>query len=187
MIRISTEKYRDEAIKGINDPILQKALADLQVRFGRGTAEAYRNLPEGPGLRRKAHEIRMKAIENLDILLERLSEKIRARGGHVFFAEDADAAVKYCLETAQRRNVMLAVKGKSMLTEEIGLNNAFAAAGIEIAETDLGEYIIQLAGEHPSHIIAPAIHKTRSEIGLLFSEKLKIPFTTDPETLTRAA
>jgi len=187
MIRINTEKYRDEAIKGINDPILQKALADLQMRFGRGTAEAYRNLPEGPGLRRKAHEIRMKAVENLDILLERLSEKIRARGGHVFFAEDADAAVKYCLDTARKHNVRLAVKGKSMTTEEIGLNNAFTAAGIEVAETDLGEYIIQLAGEHPSHIIAPAIHKTRSEIGLLFSEKLKIPFTTDPETLTRAA
>ncbi|MFO7667145.1 MAG: LutB/LldF family L-lactate oxidation iron-sulfur protein [Desulfobacterales bacterium] len=187
MVTITTEKYRDEAIKGINDPVLQKALAAIQVRFGRGTAESYRNLPEGPGLRRKAHEIRMNAVENLDILLERLSEKIRARGGHVFFAKDADAAVKYSLETAQRHNVKLAVKGKSMLTEEIGLNEAFAAAGIEVAETDLGEYIIQLADEHPSHIIAPAIHKTRSEIGLLFSEKLKIPFTTDPETLTRAA
>jgi L-lactate dehydrogenase complex protein LldF len=187
MIRITTEKYREEAIKGINDPVLQKALAALQVRFGRGTAEAYRNLPEGPGLRQKAHAIRMKAVENLDILLERLSEKIRSRGGHVFFAEDAGAAVKYCLETARKHNVKLAVKGKSMLTEEIGLNDALAAAGIEVAETDLGEYIIQLAGEHPSHIIAPAIHKTRSEIGLLFSEKLKIPFTTDPETLTRAA
>jgi len=187
MTRLTAENYRDEAIKGINDPVLQKALAALQVRFGRGTAEAYRNLPEGPGLRRKAHEIRMKAVENLDILLERLSEKIRSRGGHVFFAEDADAAVKYCLDTARKHNVRLAVKGKSMLTEEIGLNEAFAAAGIEVAETDLGEYIIQLAGEHPSHIIAPAIHKTRSEIGLLFSEKLKIPFTTDPETLTRAA
>jgi L-lactate dehydrogenase complex protein LldF len=187
MTRITTENYREEAIKGINNPVLQKALAALQVRFGRGTSEAYRNLPEGPGLRRKAHEIRMKAIENLDLLLERLSEKIRSRGGHVFFAEDASAAVKYCLETARKHNVRLAVKGKSMTTEEIGLNDAFAAAGIEIAETDLGEYIIQLAGEHPSHIIAPAIHKTRSEIGLLFSEKLNIPYTTDPETLTRAA
>jgi L-lactate dehydrogenase complex protein LldF len=187
MTDIRTEKYREEAIKGINDPVLQKALAALQMRFGRGTAEAYRNLPEGPSLRRKAHEIRINAIENLDLLLERLTEKIRSRGGHVFFAEDADAAVKYCLKAARKHNVKLAVKGKSMLTEEIGLNEAFAAAGIEIAETDLGEYIIQLAGEHPSHIIAPAIHKTRSEIGLLFSEKLKIPFTTDPETLTRAA
>ena len=187
MTRITTEKYREEAIKGINDPVLQKALAALQLRFGRGTAEAYRNLPEGPGLRRKAHEIRMNAIENLDFLLERLSEKIRSRGGHVYFAEDADAAVKYSLDIARKHNVRLAVKGKSMLTEEIDLNDAFAAEGIAVAETDLGEYIIQLAGEHPSHIIAPAIHKTRSEIGLLFSEKLKIPFTTDPETLTWAA
>jgi len=187
MTRITTEKYRDEAIKGINDPVLQKALANLQIRLGRGAEEAYRNLPEGRGLRRKAHEIRMKALENLDFLLERLSEKIRSRGGHVFFAENAAAAVKYCLETAQKHYVRLAVKGKSMITEEIGLNEAFAAADIEVVETDLGDYIIQLAGEHPSHIIAPAIHKTRSEIGLLFSEKLNIPYTTDPETLTKAA
>lgn len=187
MIRISTENYRDEAIKGINDPVLQKALPALQARFGRGAAEAYKVLPEGPGLRQKAHEIRMKAVENLDLLLERLAEKIRSRGGHVFFAENADAAVKYCLETARKHDVKLAVKGKSMISEEIGLNDAFAAEGIEVAETDLGEYIIQLAGEHPSHIIAPAIHKTRSEIGILFSEKLNIPYSTDPETLTRAA
>jgi L-lactate dehydrogenase complex protein LldF len=157
------------------------------LRFGRGTAEAYRQLPEGPGLRKKAHEIRMKAIENLDLLLERLSEKIESRGGHVYFAKDAGEAVKYCLDTAQKHDVRLAVKGKSMLSEEIGLNESFAAAGIEVAETDLGEYIIQLAGEHPSHIIAPAIHKTRNEIGILFSEKLGIPYTTDPETLTKAA
>jgi len=187
MTNLTAEKYREEAIRGINDPVLQKALADLQMRLGRGAEEAYRNLPEGPGLRRKAHEIRMKAVLNLDSLLERLSEKIRSRGGHVFFAKDAHEAVKYCLDTAKRNNVRLAVKGKSMLSEEIGLNDAFAAAGIEVAETDLGEYIIQLAGERPSHIIAPAIHKTRNEIGLLFSEKLGIPFTTDPGTLTKAA
>jgi len=187
MTRLTAEKYRDEAAKGINDPVLQKALAALQLRFGRGTAEAYRNLPEGPGLRKKAHEIRMRAIENLDFLLERLAEKIQSRGGRVFFAKDAGEAVKYCLDTARMHDVRLAVKGKSMLSEEIGLNEAFADAGIEVAETDLGEYIIQLAGEHPSHIIAPAIHKTRNEIGLLFSEKLGIPYTTDPETLTKAA
>jgi L-lactate dehydrogenase complex protein LldF len=187
MMRLTARKYSDEAIKGIKDPVLQKSLAALQVRFGRGTAEAYRKLPEGPGLRRKAHEIRIEAIENLDFLLERLSEKIESRGGHVFFAQEAGEAVKYCVDTARKHNVKLAVKGKSMLSEEIGLNEAFAAAGIEIAETDLGEYIIQLAGEHPSHIIAPAIHKTRAEIGVLFSEKLGIPYTTDPETLTKAA
>jgi L-lactate dehydrogenase complex protein LldF len=95
--------------------------------------------------------------------------------------------VAYCLEVARRRGVRLAVKGKSMVTEEIGLNRALTAAGVEAVETDLGEYIVQLAGEHPSHIIAPAIHKTRSQIGRLFSDRLGIAYTDDPPTLTRAA
>jgi L-lactate dehydrogenase complex protein LldF len=79
------------------------------------------------------------------------------------------------------------VKAKSMVTEEIGLNPALREAGIEVNETDLGEYIVQLAGESPSHIIAPAIHKTREQIGQLFAEKLGIPYTDDPPVLTQAA
>lgn len=181
------QTYKSEARKAINNPVLQKALANLQERFGKGTAAAYKKLPEGPELRFKAHEIRMQAVENLDILLERLAEKIRENHGHVFFAQDAQAAVNYCLEIAHKHKVKRIVKGKSMVTEEIGLNRALIAEGIEPVETDLGEYIIQLAGEHPSHIIAPAIHKTRQEIGELFSEKLGIPYTDDPPTLTRAA
>jgi L-lactate dehydrogenase complex protein LldF len=105
----------------------------------------------------------------------------------VFFAKTAADAVDYCLAVARNHRVRLAVKGKSMVTEEIGLNASLAAAGIEAVETDLGEYIVQLAGEHPSHIIAPAIHKTRKEIGRLFSDKLGIAYSEDPPTLTRAA
>lgn len=183
----ATEKYTAEAVKGIENPVLQAALANLLARFGRGTAEAYRRLPEGPALRFRAHEIRMEAIENLDTLLARLVERIEARGGRVHFAETAAEAVAYALQVADRLNVKRVVKGKSMVTEEIGLNRALQNAGIEVTETDLGEYIIQLAGEHPSHIIAPAIHKTRKEIGRLFSEKLGIPYTEDPAALTRAA
>jgi len=82
----------------------------------------------------------------------------------VFFAATAKDAVDYCIEVARRNQVRLVVKGKSMVTEEIGLNPALEDAGIEVVETDLGEYIIQLAGETPSHIIAPAIHKTRNEV-----------------------
>ena len=186
MMEASTEKYRSEAQKGIRNRVLQKALYNLQVRFGRGTAEAYRKLPEGPELRLEAHRMRAEAIDNLDILLERLTENIRSRGGHVYFAEDA-AAVNYCLDLARTRHVRRVVKGKSMVTEEIGLNDALIAAGLDVAETDLGEFIIQLAGEHPSHIIAPAIHKTRNDIGRLFVKKLGIAYTDDPPTLTRAA
>ena len=187
MAEITTEKYISSASDAIGDGVLQSALASVQGRLGPGTAAAYRNLKEGPALRLVAHELRMQAVLHLDVLLERLAEKIRARGGHVFFAAAAEEAVAYARQVAQANSVRSVVKGKSMVTEEIGLNAAFEADGIDVAETDLGEYIIQLAGEHPSHIIAPAIHKTRDQVGALFSEKLGIPFTNDPPTLTQAA
>ena len=184
---MNSSHYTDKAKAAIKDPVLHAALVNLQERFGKGTAQGYLELPEGPGLRIKAHDIRMKAIQNLDILLEILARNLRKNGGHVHFAEDAQTAVNCCLDIAQNHRVAMAVKGKSMLTEEIGLNNALKAAGIEVVETDLGEYIIQLAGETPSHIIAPAIHKTRQQVGRLFQEKLGIPYSEDPPTLTLAA
>lgn len=187
MAKIETEKYREAASKGIRNPILQTALADLQKRFGQGTAAAYLNLPEGPELRHKAHDLRMETIEHLDSVLETLAENVEKNGGHVYFADDGDEAVQYCLKVARKHGVKRVVKGKSMVTEEVGLNEALIKAGIEVTETDLGEYIIQLANDRPSHMIAPAIHKTRNEIGELFSKKLGIPFTTDPPSLTQAA
>lgn len=187
MGQIATEKYREESLRGIGNPTLQQALANLQNRFGKGTAEAYRRLPEGPGLRRAAHEIRRQSIEHLDILLERLAETIESRGGRVHFAADAAAAAACCLELARANGVRRVVKGKSMVSEEIGLNAALEAAGIEVCETDLGEYIIQLAAEQPSHIIAPAIHKTRREIARLFADQLDVAYTEDPRALTQIA
>lgn len=184
MTKITTENYVAEARKAIKNQVLQRALADLQNRFGRGTAECYRRLPEGPDLRLKAHEIRMKTIENLDVVLETLAANVLKNGGHVFFAKDSRAAVDYCLEVARRHQVRRVVKGKSMVSEEIDLNAALMDAGIEVSETDLGEYIIQLAGETPSHIIAPAIHKTRNDVGSLFAAKLDIPYEDDPPKLT---
>lgn len=187
MSKILTENYKSEARKAIKDPVLQSALAGVQGRLGLGTARAYRELPEGPGLRRTAHALRMQAVENLDILLETLADNIEKNGGRVIFADDDRAAVAACIDIARRHDAKTAVKGKSMVTEEIGLNPALEAAGIEVTETDLGEYIVQLAGESPSHIIAPAIHKTRAQVGRLFAEKLGVPYTDDPPTLTRIA
>jgi len=187
MTKITTENYITEAKRAIKNQVLQRALGDLQQRFGQSTALAYQQLPEGPELRLTGHDIRMQTIENLDIILEKLAENIRKNSGHVFFAKDGQAAVEYALQIARKHHVRRIVKGKSMVTEEIGLNKALIDAGIDVAETDLGEYIIQLAGEHPSHIIAPAIHKTRNEIGKLFSEKLDIPYITDPPKLTQEA
>jgi L-lactate dehydrogenase complex protein LldF len=187
MSAIRTEAYREEAVKGMADPVLQKALSNFQHRVAPATAARYRSHPEGPGVRQMAHALRMHAVEHLDTLLPRLADGIAASGGKVFFAADARAAVDYGLAVARREGVRLVVKGKSMVTEEIGLNQAFQEAGIEVVETDLGEYIVQLAGETPSHIIGPALHKTRREIGRLFTDKLGIPYCEDPPILTQAA
>lgn len=187
MAEIKTEFYRQHAARSIHDTVLQKALSNVQNRLGPATALCYQNLPEGPGLRDKAHQIRESAICNLDVLLEKLAEKIQDRGGKVYFAKDAAEATAYCLDTAQKNRVRMVVKGKSMVTEEIGLNSVLEENGIEVNETDLGEYIIQLAGEPPSHILAPAIHKTRREVAQLFTEKLGIPYCEDPPVLTKAA
>jgi len=187
MAEIRTEHYQQEAAGAIKDEVLQNALADVQGRLGKGTAAAYQSLPEGPELRFKAHDIRMQAVENLDVLLETLADNVQKNGGRVYFARDGADAVRYCLNMAREHNVRRVVKGKSMVTEEVGLNEVFEDAGIDVAETDLGEYIIQLAGEGPSHIIAPAIHKTRQQVGRLFADKLGIPYTEDPPTLTQAA
>ena len=186
-MKIQTEQYKRNAASAIADERLQQALSSFQNRMGPATAKSYEALPEGMALRQKAHEIREFAINNLDSLLTSLAEKIDARGGHVFFARDAKEAVNYCLEVAQKNRIKMVVKGKSMVTEEIGLNETLEENHIEVNETDLGEYIIQLAGETPSHILAPAIHKTRKEIAGLFTEKLGIPYCEDPPVLTQAA
>jgi L-lactate dehydrogenase complex protein LldF len=187
MSKIRTEAYREEARKGMADPVLQKALSGFQHRVAPATVQRYNSHPEGPRVRQMAHAIRMHAVEHLDTLLPQLADGIAARGGQIFFAADAQAAVEYGLAVARRHGVRRVVKGKSMVTEEIGLNEAFQADGIEVVETDLGEYIVQLAGETPSHIIGPALHKTRTEVGRLFADKLGIPFSEDPPTLTQAA
>jgi L-lactate dehydrogenase complex protein LldF len=172
MTHISTENYKTQAKKASRNSMLQGALAGLQERLGKGTALAYQDLPEGPDLRYKAHAIRMHAINNLDVLLKQLAQKIRSQGGHVFFAKDGKSAVGYCLDVARKHHVRLVVKGKSMVTEEIRLNDELTNKGIDVYETDLGEYIIQMAGERPSHILAPAIHKTREDIGTLLRTTL---------------
>ena len=105
----------------------------------------------------------------------------------MFFAADAAQAREYILEVAKKNNVKRVVKGKSMTTEEIGLNNSLMRTGIEVTETDLGEYIVQLRHEPPSHIITPAIHLSKEDIGQLFADKLHTPYTAEPEELTAQA
>jgi len=156
-------------------------------RFVGGRAARVAELPQWEQLRQIGSDIRQHTIENMDVYLLQLEEKVIAAGGHVHWAETAADANQIVLQIAKEHHVRTAVKSKSMATEEIGLNHALEQAGIQAIETDLGEYIIQLAGTGPSHIIVPAVHLKKEEIAEIFSDKLAIDAPADPIELTRIA
>jgi L-lactate dehydrogenase complex protein LldF len=138
-------------------------------------------------LRQAGYEIRLQAINHLDYYLTQLEDRVTRAGGHVHWARDAAEARSIVLQIAHEHNVQRVVKSKSMATEEIDLNHALEEAGIQALETDLGEYIVQLAGEMPSHIIVPAVHLTKEDIADLFHAKLGIDAPAEPTALTAIA
>ena len=138
-------------------------------------------------LREAGHNIRLHTLENLDYYLAQIEFNVTQAGGIVHWARDAKQAREIVLEIAQEHHVQRIVKAKSMATEEIGLNHALEHAGIQVTETDLGEFIIQLANETPSHIIVPAVHKTKEGIAELFHDKLKVDAPPDPIKLCEIA
>ncbi|MFN3747042.1 MAG: LutB/LldF family L-lactate oxidation iron-sulfur protein, partial [Hyphomicrobiaceae bacterium] len=138
--------------------------------------------------REAAKAIRNRVIENLDLWLEKFEQTATARGAKVLWAKDGAEICRLVIDIAKRHGVKKAVKSKSMLSEEAGLNLALAAAGIQPVETDLGEYILQINGnEPPSHIIAPVVHKSLDEVADLFHATHHTPRKTDIPALTREA
>lgn len=139
-------------------------------------------------LRDQAQVIRANALSKLPELLEQLETNLTNNGIQVHWAETTDEANDLVLKIMQKHNAEWIIKGKSMVSEEMGLNHFLESKGIEALESDLGEFIIQLDGETPSHIIMPAIHKSKEQIARLFNEKFPdIPYTDDVDTLTRTA
>ncbi len=138
-------------------------------------------------LREAARWIRSRVLANLPDVLGELADNVERRGGHVHWATTAEDASGYVAEVAARTGAKLAAKSKSMASEEIHLNDVLQSGGVEVIETDLGEWIIQLAGETPSHIIAPAIHKTRGDVARLFEEVAGRPLSEVPEELCEFA
>lgn len=136
----------------LENPRLQKALAAATFRFMEHRQMAAEGLPDWEELRAHANALKRHTIENLAFYLQQLEARVRERGGHVFWAADAEQACRYIVELALARRVRLVVKSKSLLSEEMELNHALERQYIEAVETDLGEYIIQLAGEKPSHL-----------------------------------
>jgi L-lactate dehydrogenase complex protein LldF len=148
------------------------------------------SLSEVPGferLRDRARELKRQTIENLDYYLAQFADNAERNGAKMHWALTAEEACSIVLEITRSAGTREVVKAKSMIAEEIELNHALAADGIRGVETDLGEFIIQLAGDRPAHIVAPAIHKTREDVSALFTNHLKTKPTLVPEELTAIA
>jgi L-lactate dehydrogenase complex protein LldF len=144
-------------------------------------------LPGWEVWRDRVRDVRAHTIGHLDFYLERFADNVTKRGGHIFVAATAREATAYVVDIARKHGVRLAVKSKTMLGEEIGVNAALAAAGVEVVETDLGEYIIQLAGERPAHITGPSIHLSLEDVRVLFSRLAGRQLPPAPDALTRYA
>jgi L-lactate dehydrogenase complex protein LldF len=137
--------------------------------------------------KQEARDIKVHTLDHLDYYLDLLYTNVTAAGGHLHFAKDADQANEIVAHIARTRNVKIATKSKSMVSEELGLNPVLEAIGVEVWETDLGEYIIQLAEETPSHLVAPALHKSKEDVAELFAEKLGIPYDEDIDHMAATA
>jgi L-lactate dehydrogenase complex protein LldF len=173
--------------KGLAEPCAPEALGKTAERSAKGNREVTDAVPYFQDWREAAHRIKEYAIANLDKLLVEFERNIAARGATVLWAADAAEANRHVLEIARRHNVKSVVKSKSMVGEEMELNHALESAGVRAVETDLGEYIVQLAHQRPMHIVTPAIHMSAADVGRLFQEKLGEPFTEEHTKLTDIA
>jgi L-lactate dehydrogenase complex protein LldF len=154
--------------RALADPAMRAAVAKSTRSLADKKVAAYAGYPAGEAMRRRAVVARRASIARMDELLVELTRNVEALGGHVTRAAGPADVARYVLEVAGRRGVRRVVKAKSMATEEIALNERLEAAGLHVRETDLGEYIIQLAHESPAHILVPASHKSRQQVRALF-------------------
>ncbi len=169
--------------RALGSPTLQTALRRLTHAMAEGNRRGYSSLPDSDALRDHAKRIKEHTLAHLDVYLEQLEASVQKLGGHVHWAATAEDARRILVELAQKTGSKVIVKSKSMTTEEIHLNPALESVGMEVVETDYGEFIIQLAGERPSHIVAPAIHHTRESIAKVLSAHVGEELPPEPNLL----
>ncbi|MDF1523960.1 MAG: lactate utilization protein B, partial [Trueperaceae bacterium] len=186
-MKVATERVRAAAREALGDAPLRTALDRATGVFVTNRERAHAAHPGFEALRVQAAAVKAHLLDHLDAYLEQLVDALEARGVRVHFAVDAAEANAAVVAIARAAGARTAVKSKSMVSEEIGLNEALAAAGVESIETDLGEYILQLGDDVPSHIVGPALHWTRERVAELFHERLGTPVDADPTALTAAA
>jgi L-lactate dehydrogenase complex protein LldF len=178
--------YKNRVDAALGNAHLKTALERSTKRMS-GQRVAAMNAVDGQQLRSQVRQMKEYVLRNLPDLLETLEVNVKANGGHVHWATDGVQASQIVLEIARKASVQKVVKAKSMATEEIHLNAALEGAGMRVVETDLGEYIIQLDNEPPSHIVAPVIHKRIEDISQVFQRELDMPPTLDPSVMTSVA
>ncbi len=179
--------FAARAGQAIADARLQGALERVTAAFGSRRESAFGSLPNADAVRDAARAARLGAVANLGDYLQRFEAKLLANGAHVHWAETPAAANDIIVDIARSTRCVRAVKSKSMVSEETHLNAALEAAGVTPVETDLGEYIVQLADDRPSHIIAPIIHLTRQDVGRVMERRLRVPYTDDTQQLAATA
>ncbi len=183
----TSETFPQNVQKALGDTTLRQALSTVSATFSQRRRDAVNDVPEWETLREHAHAVKAHTLSCLDEYLRAFATKAEGAGAHIHWASTAEDARQIITSLIKPRGNVAVVKSKSMTTEEIHLNAALETHGIEPVETDLGEWIIQLADEPPSHIIAPAIHKTKRQVSELFEQKLGIEPTDDEKRLTAAA
>lgn len=186
-MRSNAADFKQRARAGLENPTLRAALLKAQGKFVNTRRQALADLGNEAASRQHAAAVRDEVLTQLDAYLERFEAEVTKTGGTVLWAETAADAQRLLREIAVRHRVRCVVKSKSMVTEECALNEALADAGVDVTETDLGEYILQLADEPPSHIVAPVVHKTKEDIARLFEEKHGRPRQHDIAALCREA
>ena len=190
-ITSEVEGFNERGRRAIQDRGLHDAVEHFTKKSVVSRNAVLNALPEAPELRERAYRIKQETMANLDRYLEQMADAIEGRGGKVYFARDGEDVVRYVADLARRRGAKVIAKSKSMATEEIELNRRleqdYADLGLEIVETDLGEWIAQLAGDDPSHIVGPILHMNREQVAEVLSGVAGKRLPPNVEDLTRFA
>ncbi len=171
-MQVAPATFYKRVEQAVADQHLQDVLDDGLTRLRVKRAESLQVFPDADGVRDQARAIRAHTLSRLDEYLDQFVKNVESRGGTVFYAHTAQDAIRYVVDLARAKGVKSLVKSKSMVTEELELNGYLEAAGVNVVETDLGEWVIQLAHDHPSHIVAPIMHLNRHDVAKLFKEQV---------------
>ena len=177
------KKFKEDAARVAFDERHRKTIRFNMGKYHAAVAKGKARYESFEATREKAAQIKRHTLEHLSDYLQQFEKNFTANGGTVLWARTADDAIAYITKIFQENNVKSIVKSKSMTTEEIALNENLAKIGVESVETDLGEYIVQLAGEKPYHIVTPAMHKSKADVAQLFNKHFGFPLESSEHHL----